>query len=305
MSAMTLQTTPLWSVSREEDRRFRWILLQTLAVCFAVGAITPYIRIPQPDVDRAKELPPRHVQLLVAQPRPANPPAPLPAPPVVTAPPKPRTEPEQPQAAPIETPRQKAARSGVLALGDALGELQTSTPKTGTTAARESPSLAVANDLPRRSTLSANVSKGSGGIKGGIAHQSVLGETGLPDREDTRMESRGPALGEPAERQLSSGPPGAARSHDEIQEILDRNKGAMYTLYNRELREDAGLQGKLVMSITISPAGNVTRCLILSSELSSASLERQLVALVSSIDFGNQPGAAEVTTRIPVEFFPR
>ena len=79
----------------------------------------------------------------------------------------------------------------------------------------------------------------------------------------------------------------------------------MYMLYNRELRESPGLQGKLVMSITIAPSGAVTRCVIVSSTLGSASLERQLVALVSNIDFGNQPDVAEVTTRVPVEFFPR
>ena len=95
------------------------------------------------------------------------------------------------------------------------------------------------------------------------------------------------------------------RSEEEIQEVLDRNKGAMYTLYNRELRKDSTLQGKLVMSITIAPTGKVTRCVILSSELGAASLEQQLVALIRRIDFGNKPGVVAVTTKIPVEFFPR
>jgi TonB family protein len=87
--------------------------------------------------------------------------------------------------------------------------------------------------------------------------------------------------------------------------MLDRNKGAMYTLYNRELRKDATLQGKVVMSITIASAGKVTRCVILSSELDSASLEQQLLALIKRIDFGNKPGVPAVTTKIPIEFFPR
>ena len=98
---------------------------------------------------------------------------------------------------------------------------------------------------------------------------------------------------------------GVGRSEEEIQEVLDRNKGAMYTLYNRELRKDASLQGKLVMSITIAPAGHVTRCVILSSELDSASLEGQLVVLIKRIDFGNKPDVPAVTTKVPIEFFPR
>jgi TonB family protein len=95
------------------------------------------------------------------------------------------------------------------------------------------------------------------------------------------------------------------RSKESIQEVLDRNKGAMYTLYNRELRKDATLQGKLVLSITIAPSGNVTRCVILSSELDANVLETQLVALIKRLDFGNKPEVPEVTTKIPIEFFPR
>jgi TonB family protein len=99
--------------------------------------------------------------------------------------------------------------------------------------------------------------------------------------------------------------PAKVRSEQQIQEVLDRHKGAMYTLYNRELRKDASLQGKLVMSITIAPAGTVTRCVILDSELASSSLEQQLVSLVQRIDFGSRPDVPAVTTKIPIEFFPR
>ena len=98
---------------------------------------------------------------------------------------------------------------------------------------------------------------------------------------------------------------GNVRSREQIQQQLDRNKGAMYSLYNRELSKNASLQGKLVMSITIAPAGNVTRCVILSSDLDSASLEQQLVTLISRMEFGNRPGVGAVTTRIPIEFFPQ
>jgi TonB family protein len=189
-------------------------------------------------------------------------------------------------------------------MGDALAELQASAPQTGARPGSENTVTEVVKDPSRPSVLTVNVTRGSGGIEGGVAHQSVLGAAGLPDREVSRQ--GGSVEGnEGARRQASTAPPGAVRSQGEIQELLDRNKGAMYTLYNRELREDAGLQGKLVMSITIAPDGNVTRCVILSSELGSASLEQQLVALIKRIDFGNRPGVNEVTTKIPIEFFPR
>jgi len=286
--------------------------MQTLAVSLLIGAITPYIRLPQPDAGIEPELPPRRVHLLAEQPRPANRPAPTPvtaAPvPVVTAPPKAPTVPEKTPAAPVVTPRQKAAKSGVLAMGAALTELRASAPRTGARPGRENTGTEIVEDSSQPSALTENVTRGSGGIAGGVAHQSVLGADGLPDRQESRQGSS-PGSGlegsEAARGQTSTGPPGVVRSQEEIQELLDRNKGAMYTLYNRELRENASLQGKLVMSITIAPAGNVTRCVILSSELGSVSLEQQLVALIKRIDFGNRPGAAVVTTKIPIEFFPR
>jgi protein TonB len=311
MSTMTLQAGLSWTASYEEDRRFRRILLQTLLVCLAIGAITPYIRIPQPDAGVAEELPPRRVRLLAEQDRPASRPAPVSVPlpvtaaPVVTAPRKPQSVPEQPPVAPVVTPREKAARSGVLAMSDALSELQGTTPKIGIGSRQVDVTALARITTPQSSMLTANVTRGSSGIEGGVAHDSVLGAAGLPGREDA-VQGTGSREGRVAAQGRTAAPsPGGVRSEEEIQEVLDRNKGAMYTLYNRELRKDANLQGKLVMSITIVPAGNVTRCVVLSSELGSASLEQQLVALIKRIDFGNKPGVPAVTTKVPIEFLPR
>ncbi len=310
MSTMTLQASLPWTTSHEEDRRFRRILLQTLLLSLVVGVITPYVRIPHPAAGITEELPPRRVRLLGEQHAPAPRPAPAQAAPVqaapaVTAPSVPQAVPERPPVAPVVTPRQKAARSGVLAMSDELAALRNKTPKTGTTSGQDNVVSQGQTETAQPSTLTANVTRGSKGIDGGVAHQSVLGATGLPGRQDSRQ-GAGSREGRASTRGRTSAPsPGAVRSEEEIQEVLDRNKGAMYALYNRELRKNATLQGKIVMSITIAPAGNVTRCVILSSELGAASLEQQLVALIKRIDFGNKPGVPAVTTKIPIEFFPR
>jgi periplasmic protein TonB len=310
MSTLTLHTGLSWTGSHEEDVRFRRILLQTLLLCLVAGVITPYIRLPQPEL--AEELPARRVRLLAEQPprpvpkqTPAPAPQPVPVAPTVSSPQEPQAVPQPvPLPAPVVTPRQKAASSGVLAMSDALAELQGMVPKNGAETGQETAAAQV-NTSPQPSMLTANVTRGSQGIRGGVAHESVLGAAQLPERVESGPggSSRG---GRVAVRGRTAAPPsGAVRSEEAIQEVLDRNKGAMYTLYNRELRKDGTLQGKLVLSITISPAGKVTRCTILSSELGSASLEQQLVALIKRIDFGNKPGVAAVTTKIPIEFFPR
>jgi hypothetical protein len=305
MSTLTLQANLPWTGSYEEDRRFRLILLQSLLICLAVGIITSYIKIPQPDSGLAEELPPRRVRLLAEPFMPAPRLAPVAAASVVTASVQPQTVHDLPPVAPAVTPRQKAASTGVLAMSDALAELRGTTPKTGTASRQDAVVSRGHAETGQPSILTANVIRGSQGIEGGVAHQSVLGATGLPDREDSRQDSGSSAGKMPAKGRASAPASGMVRSKEEIQEVLDQNKGAMYTLYNRELRNDTSLQGKLLMSVTIAPAGNVTRCVILSSELDAASLEQQLVSLIKRIDFGNKPGVPAVTTKVPIEFFPR
>jgi TonB family protein len=97
---------------------------------------------------------------------------------------------------------------------------------------------------------------------------------------------------------------GDIRTEEEIQEVLYRNKRAIYRIYNLELLTDPSLHGKIVASITIAPSGKVADCRIVYSELGAPSFERELVALIRRIDFGPKPGVPTVTTRVPIEFFP-
>ena len=316
MTALALQAGLPWTSSFEEDRRFRRILLQALLLSLVVGVITPYIRMPPLVPDAADDLPQRRVRLLAEQLMPV-PPAPAPTVPVVVAAPipkpvpppvmtpKPPVAPKKQPSVPVVTARQKAASTGVLAMSDALAKLRSTTPRTDTTSL---PAQAFSEDrtaTPQASMLTENVTRGSAGVDDGVAHQSVLGVSELPDRVESGQGISGNIRTVPARGRESAPGPGKVRSEQQIQEVLDRHKGAMYTLYNRELRKDGSLQGKLVMSITIAPAGNVSRCVILDSELASTSLEQQLLSLVKRIDFGSRPDVPAVTTKIPIEFFPR
>jgi outer membrane biosynthesis protein TonB len=301
---MVLRASHPWARSHHEDRRFRLILVQTLLICLAMAAITSYIRIPVPEVESAAELPPRRVRLLTEPPpaaaRPQSVPVPA-APPPMQAPAEPAPAPPPPV-----TPRQKAAASGVLAMKDALTELRSRTPRTGARGGEQSAAPAAPGqaETARPSALTADLTRGSDGITGGVAHRSVLGDASLPEGERAPLGGGGGEASAPTGG-VSGASPGPVRSREEIQEVLDRNKGAMYRLYNRALQNDGSLQGKLVVSLSIAPAGHVTRCVIVSSDLGAPALEVQLVALISGIDFGNKPGVPPVTTRVPIEFFPR
>ncbi len=95
----------------------------------------------------------------------------------------------------------------------------------------------------------------------------------------------------------------ASRSIEDVKLVFERNKGAIYALYNRALRDDPGLQGKVVLRLTIAPSGQVSDLRLESSELRSAELEQKLLARIRQFDFG----AKEVDTLIvtwPVDFLP-
>ncbi len=109
------------------------------------------------------------------------------------------------------------------------------------------------------------------------------------------LNSRGPAR--------SGGGGKAARSREEIELVFDRNKGRIYSLYARALRDNAELQGKLVLEFTIAPTGEVTMCRIVSSELRDADLERKIIALVRLFRF-DPKDVDTVTTTKPIDFFP-
>ena len=85
--------------------------------------------------------------------------------------------------------------------------------------------------------------------------------------------------------------------------MFDKNKGAIFALYNRALRKDPSLEGKLVLRLTISPNGQVTMCEVVSSELGDPELERKLVQRVKLFRFESRDVEAITTTK-PIDFFP-
>jgi len=315
MAAYYLQPVLPWSGPQGEDRRFRLILAGVLTVFFVIGYIVPYLPVPKLEAAWEVDFPPRFARIIADRIEPAT---------LPTASRQPTTQipvaasRAERQTASVSTlgaekvateaaSRKKAARAGVLALSDSLAELRNTAPKI--VAAGPGPSAVGGGAeaiLRRPSTLTVDVAEGSGGIAGEIvAHRKILGTTGLQRREMSG--NRGSVEGTgafPATRGASATERRKARSEDEIQEILDRHKSAIYMIYNRELTKDPTLQGKVVVSVTIAPSGEVTECRIIYSELNATSLEEKLILLIKRIDFGAKPGIPVVTTRVPIEFLP-
>lgn len=318
MSATYSQPILPWSGPQPEDLRFRRILTSVLALFLVVGATIPQLRVAPIERDIPDDLPPR-IAHIIAEPV-ASPPASvvLPQPPQTTAPQI--TPPQKTRAqAPEEKPRPKTsggappakptANLGLLALSDALNTMRRAKPKISDEPLLPSAAESIGRKpLDTTAPLIAGVTEGSGGIGVGTpTHQQILGATGLPigGLAPGRAPSTiGDRAGVEGPRETPGAERGNVRTEEEIQEVLNRHKRAIYRLYNRHLLTDPGLHGKVVASISIAPSGKVTACEIVYSGLGARSFEQGLVALIRGIDFGAKPGVPLVTTRVPIEFFP-
>jgi TonB family protein len=149
--------------------------------------------------------------------------------------------------------------------------------------------------------ITAKSTAASGGIDTAALSRDVAGVS-LAERTTTRVEA--PVAGGAARRTVGKGQSRAsARTIEEIQMVFDRNKGRIYSIYNRALRKNPALEGKMVLRLTIAPSGKVVKVVLVSSELNDPELERKVLARIRMFDFGARD-VSEVTITYPIDFLP-
>lgn len=324
-SAFYYRATLPWTV-QPEDERFRLILLTTILLMSIFGAVLTLVPVPYQSREDIV-VPPRLAKLIVPEK-----PKPLPPPPVVEpveqqpvpqaeekkveqklVPEPPKREPPAEKTVVVEQPpaqpsaRERAARAGLLAMRDELADLRSDTVvatlekqplrKAGTAQAGSA-------SESERSLITSQATAGSGGINTSRLSRDTGGAQ-LAGRETTRVTAPVEAEGVGRTGSDDGGKTGAlpSRSSEEIQMVFDRNKGTLNAIYNRALRQNPSLAGKVVLKLTIAPSGTVSQCELVSSELKDPELERKLVARVLLFDFGQKSSVATTIT-YPIDFFP-
>lgn len=91
-----------------------------------------------------------------------------------------------------------------------------------------------------------------------------------------------------------------ARSARELNEIMERYKGRMSQIYQRALRKNPALGGKIVARITILPSGEVS-AVELSGDVDDADLLNKLKALIKTIQFGGK-AVPTIVANYPIDF---
>lgn len=309
-----------WELAEEQDERFRKLLRQALIAALAFSIVVPLLPVSQPDPDLVEEPPPRFARLLLEKPVPPPPPPPVPVreeqqpainnepvpvvpktvantvkPDVVTAKP-------QAQAQTKGQARQNAAKAGLLPFAEELAALRDSAVVDNVVGDGNLGASAGQAQQVERSVIASRVGSGSGGIKTSNMSRNT-GGGGLAGRGTTQVSSPDAALGAGNGPQVVKGGASPSRSREEIELVFDQNKSAIFALYNRALRRDSSLQGKVVLELTIDPSGVVTECRIVSSDLRDAELEQKLVQRVRMFRFEARD-VAIVTTTKPIDFFP-
>ena len=293
-----------WEMSREQDDRFKKLVKQFLIAVIAFGVVMPFMPLPEADPNVVEEVPQRFARLLIDKPKPPPPPVVKPKPQEVVKQPekvvqKPKPEPvvEQRQV----KARENAAKAGLLPFAEQLADLRDSSSISNVMGDQRLNKAAGAAAKVERSVIAAKAGKGSGGINTAALSRDTGGGD-LQGRDTTRVASPVAGIGADGPRVVKGG--GApSRSREEIELVFEKNKGAIFALYNRALRQDPGLQGKLVLKLTIAANGTVTECEVVSSELGDADLERKLVQRVKMFRFQDKD-VATVTTTKPIDFFP-
>ncbi len=298
-----------WTLYPEESQRFRKILLVILAITTILAILVPFLTVEKPDRKKAEELPPRFAKLILEK---KTPPPPPPVKVVKKKPVKkkvvkkkkatPRKKKivrKKPRPVDPDRARKVAEKAGLLAFQDDLADLRTSISDE----VLKNRNLQKGGNEARKTTrniITANATSGSGGINTSRLSRDT-GGSNLASRSVTRVKSKLKRSSSRVKR--SGGSRKASRSIENLQLVFDKNKGAIYTIYNRALRRDPSLQGKVVLKLTIAPSGRVTQCTIVSSELNNPKLERKLVARVKLFRFGKKKVDVMVTT-YPIEFLP-
>lgn len=302
-----------WDLNRSDRKNFNKWLTIMLVLIVAFGGAMPWLPVPEVDRTELEELPPQLARIMMDKPEPVIPPPP-PKPEVVEEEVKPEPEPEPEKIEPKPEPekviepeptvadaQEKAKVSGLLAFQDAFADMRDAVDVSklqDTGAIQQGSGEAASID---RSVLTSKHGTRSAGVNVSELSRDT-GGVALSGRETTKVEVPEGSKGEGgvrAPRELDA----RQRSVEEIRRVFDTNKGAIFAIYNRALRADPTLQGKVILELVISPAGQVMDVKVVASEIDDESVVAKIVNRVRLFNFGKRD-VGTTTISYPVHFLP-
>jgi periplasmic protein TonB len=318
---MTTEPNLPW-VEGLEDRLFKYLVIIFIILFLVMGITLNNMSIPEIQQKKLVDIAPRLAKLILEKKK-VPPPPPLKKiikkevpkkkkEEIKPEPKKPDPKPKkkaEPKPKPVPKPDSRAAakktaqQAGLIALSDELADLRESFDfsdiadepqlKTG----KQAETVVSTSNL-----LTAKASTGSGGITTNTLERQIT-TSELAQRKTTTVKSSIQSNKKIVDKVTQQKTRTATRSQEEIERTFQKNKGAIFSIYNRELRKDPSLQGKVVIELTIAANGTVTKCLILSSELGHTKLEKRLVSKIKKFKFANKKVPVFIV-KYPIDFLP-
>ena len=323
MTSHVYHTELPWSSSRDEDARFNKILGGLAVIFLVLSVVVTLLKVPALTRAEKEQLPPQLARVMLQKQE-------LPPPKVVEPPKVEEKKPEEKKpekkieaAKPVEKTQTPPSKKEVIDKAKEQAQAQISTFKDDLMEMREmaqttmvETASATINDAAAKATqvdrsmINSGQTKGSGGINVGAYASRDTGGVALSGRETTKVKS---GLAEASKKAAgatgsgggnSDGAGGAARSEEDMRKVMEQHKSSIFSIYNRALRDNAALQGKVKFKIVIDPSGQVVEVSIEFSELKEPALEAKLVSKLKSISF---PSAAVLRTTFyqTLDFLPQ
>ena len=298
-------------VESDEDRNFRRLTIALLIIFMVAGLVLNSLTLPELTQKRLVDVSPRLARLILEKQK-LKPP-----PPKIVKPkaeekkdqaekPKPKKK-DKPKEVKKEqkNAREVAQQSGLIALSDELADLRESfdldkmTELPQQTSGKQAVKIAAASDV-----LSSQANQSSGGITTNTLTREIKTNE-LATRKTTSVSSsiKTTSTAKASGTGSSKSAPTATRSAEEIERVFQRNKGEIFTIYDRALRKNPSLAGKVVVELIIDPDGRVIKVTIVSSELGDEKLERKLQLKIKKFKF-SRADVPQVTVSYPIDFLP-
>ncbi|MDX1538313.1 AgmX/PglI C-terminal domain-containing protein [Arsukibacterium sp.] len=310
MTTLSWHAGPGW---QQEDQFFSKAVTGGLILLLLLSIAVPLYQVPERSRQQREQLPPQLARVLLEQ-REITPPEPIELPEPEPEPaPEPEPEPEQQvvEASPVtpETARAQAQQAGLLAMQDELAALrQTFTVNQQAPQLQRDGQQAAETAEPDRITnpeLAKTAAKAAAAVSADVARADLnrAENTTLAEGELRGLAASAPASANSGSASSNDAATAGGRSEASIRQTLEANKSSLYTLYNRALRANPLLKGKVVFELIINPDGSLQQVNIVESELNDERLERQLTLRLQAVNFG----AAEVKptrSRWTIAFLP-
>jgi hypothetical protein len=202
-----------------------------------------------------------------------------------------------------EEAKEKAKTSGLAAMKDDLFSLRDAfivKPKSELIVENKSAEV----EKVKRNLLAAKANEQSKNIVSAQVTKTVASDELSTRNMQTVRLSKEEVLANTIESEEDSIGLDSTRSEMKLRQTLEANKSRLYSLYNRSLRKNPFLKGKVLFEIEIQPSGIVSKVKVKSSELNDKALEKRLTSILKSIDFADED-VSVITTIWAIEFLPR